>query len=230
MKIKVLRTGSTGNSYCITDKSGQSLIIEAGIPLKYVIGNSDDIVGFIYSHEHRDHAAYKEEYKKAFAFYDIKPNYEINMIGNYNILGFPVLHNIDNKGFIISNKIERKVLFFATDLIYNSMTKVFYEGLFYAMQNINIDLFCIESNYNEYEFKQAIKGDSNVFGVENHLSNYECARFISHLCNRNVVQNILLIHGSNRIGRSISGKKKPILNLIPKANILIANAGTEVIY
>jgi len=230
MRIKVLGTGSSGNGYVITDSDGESLIVEAGVQLKVVLANCENPIGFIYSHDHKDHCEYRDKYEKAIPFFDIQPNYTRNIIGNYNVIGFPVLHNVENKGFIIANRVEHKTLFFATDLIYNSMTKVYYQNLFFALKNIDIDLFCVESSYNEYEYKCAMQGDSDVFGVQNHLSNYECARFLSHLCDRNKVQNILLIHGSNRIGRSIKGKKDPILRLIPKAKITIANYGTEIIY
>lgn len=230
MRIKVLGTGSSGNGYVITDSNGDALIVEVGMKLNIALANCENPIGFIYSHEHSDHCEYKDKYEKAMPFYNIKPNYTKNIIGNYNVIGFPVLHNVDNKGFIIANKTEKKILFFATDLIYNSMTKCYYENLFFALKNINIDLLCIESSYNEYEYKCATREDDNFFGVKNHLSNYECARFASHLCDRSNIQNILLIHGSNRIGRSIKGKKEPILRLIPKAKITIANCGTEIIY
>ena len=63
--------------------------------------------------------------------------------------------------------------------------------------------------------------------LEFHLSNYECARFISHLCNRNMVQNILLIHGSNRIGRSISGKKETNFKFDTKSKYINCECGNR---
>lgn len=231
MKIKVLSTGSSGNGYLITDSTGEVLVVEAGVDINFIVGNTPySPIVFIYSHKHKDHYKYFEKYKRYFAHLSIERCYEKCNIGNYNIWSFPVLHDVENKGFIIANKVEKKVIFFATDLIYNSTAKGFYTDVFKFINGFTIDYYMIESNYNEYEFKQSLLGDGDVHGVKNHLSNYECARFLSHICNRSEVQNIMLIHGSNRIGRSIKGKKDPIKKLIPKAQIIIANKGTEVYF
>lgn len=231
MKIKVLATGSSGNGYLITDSTGEVLVVEAGVDTHFIVGNTPySPIGFIYSHKHKDHYRYFEKYKSYFSYLPTDKHYKKYNIGNYNVWSFPVLHDVENRGFIIANKVEKKVIFFATDLIYNSASKSFYTDVFKFINQFNVDYYMIESSYNEYEFRQSLQSNSDVFGVKNHLSNYECARFLSHTCNRNEVQNIMLIHGSNRIGRSIKGKKTPIKKLIPKAQIIIANKGTEVYF
>lgn len=225
MKIKVLGSGSKGNGYVFTDVAGESLIVEAGCTATSVSANSERLVGCIYSHEHNDHAGHLPAMQNIVNVYDLPEYWQKYTIGNYNVIAFPVLHNVDNKGFVIANRLEKKVVFFATDLIYNTAVKPYYSELFSFCQPLKFDLIMIESNYNEYEFKMSVQGGSDVWGAKNHLSNRECARFLSHICDRNSIQNIMLLHGSNRIGRGVKEKKDPILKLLPKAQITIANKG-----
>ena len=228
MKIKVLESGSEGNGYLLTNANGKTLLVEAGVPAKSVAANADELVGCVFSHAHTDHCGYVSQISRLCPVYETIPNEKIS-VGDFNIIAFPVLHNVENKGFIIADKVERKVVFFATDLIYNTAVKPYYLPLFEMCKSLRFDLIMLESNYNEYEFKMAVKGGSDVWGVKNHLSNRDCARFLSHICDRESVQRILLLHGSNRIGRGVREKKEPILKLIPKANITVANIGTEII-
>lgn len=227
MKIKVLNTGSKGNGYVLTDAANESLVIEAGVSAALVSANSERLVGCIYSHEHTDHCGQLAAIQNIVNVYDLPDMWQRYTIGDYNVIPFPVLHDVPNKGYIIANKVEKKVVFFATDLIYNTAVKPYYQELFKRCELLRFDLIMIESNYNEYEFKMSVQGGSDVWGAKNHLSNRECARFLSHICDRNAIQNIMLLHGSNRIGRGVKEKKDPILRLLPKAQITIANKGVS---
>ncbi len=60
MKLKCIATGSTGNCYTLTSNSGETLILDCGIPIKEIKkGLNWDItgvVGTICTHKHQDHS------------------------------------------------------------------------------------------------------------------------------------------------------------------------------
>lgn len=60
MKLKCIATGSTGNCYTLTSDSGETLILDCGIPIKEIKkGLNWDItgvVGAICTHSHQDHS------------------------------------------------------------------------------------------------------------------------------------------------------------------------------
>lgn len=60
MKLKCIATGSTGNCYTLTSDSGETLILDCGIPIKEIKKglnwNVKDVVGAICTHSHQDHS------------------------------------------------------------------------------------------------------------------------------------------------------------------------------
>ena len=60
MKLKCIATGSTGNCYLLTSSSGETLILDCGIPIKEIKKGLDwkikDVVGAICTHQHQDHS------------------------------------------------------------------------------------------------------------------------------------------------------------------------------
>ena len=60
MKLKCIATGSTGNCYTLTSESGETLILDCGIPIKEIKKglnwNVKDVVGAICTHSHQDHS------------------------------------------------------------------------------------------------------------------------------------------------------------------------------
>lgn len=56
MKLKCISSGSHGNGYVLTDKDGNSLILEAGVKLsrvkEYLDFNISNVVGVALSHAH----------------------------------------------------------------------------------------------------------------------------------------------------------------------------------
>lgn len=60
MKLKCIATGSTGNCYTLTSDSGETLILDCGIPIKEIKKGLDwnirNVVGCIVSHAHSDHS------------------------------------------------------------------------------------------------------------------------------------------------------------------------------
>lgn len=60
MKLKCIETGSSGNCYTLTSDSGETLIIDCGIPIKEIKKglnwNIKDVVGVLCTHKHLDHS------------------------------------------------------------------------------------------------------------------------------------------------------------------------------
>lgn len=69
MKLHILSSSSSGNSYALQDEQGYTLLIEAGCPLKKLVRFFDfeitKVDGLLISHEHGDHGKYAKEYSKA---------------------------------------------------------------------------------------------------------------------------------------------------------------------
>lgn len=59
MKLKCIATGSSGNCYTLTSNSGETLILDCGIPIKEIKKglnwNIKDVVGVLCTHQHSDH-------------------------------------------------------------------------------------------------------------------------------------------------------------------------------
>ena len=60
MKLKCIATGSAGNCYLLTSNSGETLILDCGIPIKEIKKGLDwnikDVVGVLCTHKHLDHS------------------------------------------------------------------------------------------------------------------------------------------------------------------------------
>ncbi len=155
MKLKVLSSGSHGNSYILQSPTG-TLIIEAGITYPSILEglsfNLGQVVGTLASHQHLDHAKALKDLTNAGI--DIYCNGEViqalNLtghrvnkveplkqftIGDFRILGFPIEHDVEGLGYLIEYMPEGYRLLFATDTYY----------LKYKFKNINC--FMLECNY-----------------------------------------------------------------------------------
>lgn len=90
MKLKCIATGSTGNCYTLTSNSGETLILDCGIPIKGIKKGLDwnirNVVGCIVSHAHSDHSKSVKDFEAmgipVFAPYrSLKPM----IIGDYKL-------------------------------------------------------------------------------------------------------------------------------------------------
>ncbi|MDR7856028.1 MBL fold metallo-hydrolase [Tissierella sp.] len=165
MKLKVLASGSKGNSYILESPTG-SLLIEAGIPWREILkGLNYDIskvVGCLVSHEHKDHSKAVDDVMKAGidvymsgGTMDLWPmfNHRMNLIrsgkqfyvDDFMILPFDVEHDAQEPlGFLIQYKPTKEKLLFITDSYYSK----------YKFKDLNYIL--IECNY----IKETL--DSNI--------------------------------------------------------------------
>lgn len=76
MKLKCISTGSSGNCYTLTSDSGETLVLDCGIPIKEIKKglnwNIKDVVGVLCTHQHLDHSKSVIELCKT-GFYTVVP-------------------------------------------------------------------------------------------------------------------------------------------------------------
>ena len=195
MKIKVLATGSSGNSYALIDEGGNALIIEAWLNPHTVLENlkNENIrkyAGWCYSHEHGDHFVY-----------NISKQYDMyfgKKISEFAVVSFPLLHDrkhpkFKNSGFVIQTRC-RKTILFATD---------FYEipeVVLCELEKISFDAILIECSYNNFIYKDF--EEEKKAQLKNHCSDDKCVDYVSRICGEKKQTQILTIHKSERGGRA----------------------------
>lgn len=67
MTLKCIGSGSSGNCYTLTSNSGETLILDCGIPIKEIKKglnwNVKDVVGVLCTHKHLDHSKSLNDFK-----------------------------------------------------------------------------------------------------------------------------------------------------------------------
>jgi Cft2 family RNA processing exonuclease len=201
MKINVIATGSAGNLYELVDKDGNSMLIEAGVPratyVKHRIGKTPPEMCII-SHSHSDHAQYKGEFQAVTPTYLAKVR---NVSEHWKAFGIGLNHgDARTATFLIKSLVEKKFLYFATDIQFDEECEQVCEVLrdFGKIEN-----FLIECNYNDYLFHLAT--DEQRLGCSRHLSDNDVVNFIRKTGAKN--PKIITIHGSNRLSADTYTKK-----------------------
>lgn len=199
MKINVIATGSAGNLYELVDNAGNSMLIEAGMPratyVKYRIGEIPPEMCII-SHGHMDHSKYKGEFEAVMPVY---LKIERNESDNWKALGLEVKHGDGTTFcFLIKSLIEDKFLFFGTDMELGD-----YPHVFSRLNDLKVENFLIECNYNDYLFHLATEEQRQ--GCIRHLSDNDVVNFIRKSGAKN--PKIVTIHGSNRLSADTYTKK-----------------------
>lgn len=208
--IKVLSSGSKGNSY-IVQAGEEILLLELGIPFKETLKglnfNLNNVVGCLISHKHKDHSqSIGQALKYGLNVYcnqDVANNFNaekrrINIIepleklkvGGFTILPFDCKHTDNdesecpNLGFLIQHKELGKILF-ATDTYY----------LKYTFSDV--DHILIECNYTEKDLEDLPSYRARV--LKSHMS-LETLKGTLKAWNLNNTKDITLIHLSEANG------------------------------
>lgn len=96
MRLHCIATGSTGNCYLLTSNSGETLILDCGIPIKEIKKGLDwnikDVVGVLCTHKHLDHSKSLDNFKKMSipVFVPYQRNYNKKNYGGFTIYPFPL--------------------------------------------------------------------------------------------------------------------------------------------
>lgn len=213
MKLKVIQTGSAGNSYLLRSRSGETLIIEAGVNIKSIKNALDfdfeNVAGCLITHEHLDHSRSAKEVltagidvwalevtheaigtvdnhrAKSFMFVNGSPIPQD--IGSFKIVPFLMKHDVPCLGFLIHHS-ECGLTAFITDSFYCPYT-------FKGLNNI-----IVEANYSKEIIKKKFENSDYMFLhnriLKSHMSIETCVDFLkaNDLTN---VNNIVLIHLSD---------------------------------
>ena len=210
MKLKVVNSNSSGNSYAL-DTGEEILLIEAGCKMADVKKSIDyrlaDVVGCIVTHEHGDHAKCAVEYarfgvnvygpealkdKKDFPYGKFMPLTEsiTKKIGSFSVTPFVNHHDVPIFGYLIYHK-DMGVMLFSTDSYKIDM----------ALTGINH--FLIEANYSDAIIKENFKqGKIDKHQVDrimlSHMSLDYCVKYLRDCQADRTARTITLCHLSER--------------------------------
>lgn len=210
MKLKVISTGSVGNSYLLIGKN-ETLLIEAGVNFKDIKKalNFDlsKVVGCIITHEHLDHCKGASEVMRAgidvycslgtlkarslgneSRAYQVKNRIAFT-VGNFKILPFNVQHDANEPlGFLIEHPECGKTLFL-TDTYYCKYT---FPGLNNILIEANFSKAIIDKKYGPESDKEFLRNRI----LQSHFSLENCKEMLS-ANDLSKVNNIVLIHLSD---------------------------------
>jgi len=239
MRFITLGSSSAGNSYILQSKSGEVLVIEAGIKLieikKAIDFDLSRISGCIASHEHTDHSGKIKEYQKAgircYLNSETKEKYFGNMnhnvfelktqeqkeIGDFLIKPFLLEHDVMNYGFLIHHH-ESGLIVFITDTHY----------CHYRFPDLNNIL--IEANYSEKIIDdKLLKGNANLFVRKRVLMSHmeiETTKGFLKANDLSKVNNIVLLHLSD--GNSDATLFKKEIKELTGKSVHVAEKGLNI--
>lgn len=238
IKLKILGSGSSGNSYALIADNGEILAIEAGCKFmdfkKMIDWKISNVVGCIVTHEHLDHARYIKDFMQSgipvYTAFEtqsaletitgertiaLSPN-KSYQISSFTVVPFNVPHDteIECYGYLIKHE-EMGKLLFLTDLEYCK----------YDFSSMKVEHIMVEANYsmdlvdrNEPNYEHRLRG---------HMSLPTALDFISTNDNPEL-RNVVLIHLSDKSADSALFKQKTEETVKYGANVYIAEKGLEV--
>lgn len=231
MKLKCIATGSTGNCYTLTSNSGETLILDCGIPIKEIKKglnwNIKDVVGVLCTHKHLDHSKSLNEFK-AMGIPIFAP-YLGNSCKSMNMGGFTVkpfdLTTIDGNwthtnadgtscpifGFLITHK-EMGRMLYITDC---ELIKWKFKGINHILLGVNYDKDLIDRD-NTGKANHVFRG---------HLSIDTACDFIK-ANHSDSLQNVIMCHLSSENADSDSFIEK-MKKVAYGANVDVAERNKE---
>lgn len=193
--IKVVASGSSGNSYII-QAGGEILLLELGIRFKSILEalnwDISHVVGALVSHKHMDHAASvknaREDYHIPVYFgEDISHGHTVSL-GSFLVKALKVPHgDCLCHAFLIAHR-DFGNLLFATDLSEFPYTV---PRVNHMMLECNYDLEVITENAMDMRFSRSHS--------ENHMSLETCIKTVGRMKSPHL-QTLTLLHISNTNG------------------------------
>lgn len=229
MKLKCIATGSTGNCYLLTSNSGETLILDCGIPIKEIKKglnwNVKDVVGAICTHSHQDHSLSVYPFRRmripVYAPYISQKPMAIGS-GAFRIQSFD-LTTVDGRwthtnadgtecpcyGFLIAHKEMGKLLYITdTELI-----KWRFKGINHILLGVNYDKDLVDKD-NDPKTRHVFRG---------HLSIDTACDFVK-ANNSDSLQNVIMCHLSSENADRDSFIEK-MKNAVNGANVDVAEQG-----
>lgn len=233
MKLKVVSSGSVGNSY-IVHNDEEALLIECGVRFKDIKQslnfNLKKVVGCLVSHSHQDHCKGVRDVVNAginvfcltetantFGFKSHRLKEVVAMtsflVGNFKVMAFPLQHDVPCLGFLVEHNDTGRFVFI-TDTYYC-------EYIFPGLHNI-----IIEANYCQRILDAKLAAGATPEFLRNrvlksHMSLATCKEFLK-ANDLKSVNNILLIHLSDsnshaeRFQREVNEQTVKTINVASK--------------
>lgn len=215
MKVNVIATGSKGNFYELIDNSGNSMLIEAGVPRQKYIKFREGINPpemCIITHAHGDHAHYANHYEMICSVHRWKQSAKSS---NFKAFGFEVKHgDILNYAYIIKLIADNDYLFFGTDMEWDD-EKI--KLITNTVKGLGVSKFLLEVNYNDYLYHLA--DEEQRRGCDRHFSDNSAIKFVKQSGSKD--PKIITIHGSDRLSAD-TYTRKIIKSRIPNAIVAVA--------
>lgn len=231
MKLKCIATGSTGNCYLLTSGSGETLILDCGMPIKEIKKGLDwnikGAVGVLCTHRHQDHSKSLNDFKAmgipVYAPYISQKPMTIGG-GDFRVQSFD-LTTIDGNwthtdadgtpcpiyGFLITHK-EMGRMLYITD---TNLIKWRFKGINHILLGVNYDKDLIDRD-NTGKANHVFRG---------HLSIDTACDFVkANYSDR--LQNVIMCHLSSKNADSDSFIEK-MKRVAYRANVDAAEAGKE---
>lgn len=209
MKVQVIASGSSGNSYILTDSNQNSLLIECGK------GTFDDalrqipdvtkIAAVIISHKHNDHYGDAEKWQKAgikvYGPDNMEHAEQFNLacagMVPFSVIPLAVEHDpgIICYGFFIRANYESKNLCFFTDCFnYSRVITALPEPLALAMVEVNHDAHLLDTGKYPAELKERVRrSHCSVQRASLAIGRAKCTRFLlTHQSENNLDQKAAL--------------------------------------
>jgi phosphoribosyl 1,2-cyclic phosphodiesterase len=229
MRLKCLGSSSAGNCYLLTSGSGETLILDCGIPIKEIKKglnwNVKDVVGTICTHHHQDHSLSVYPLRRmgipVFAPYISKKPMKIGN-GDFRVQAFD-LTTIDGSwthtnadgtpcpifGFLITHK-EMGRMLYITD---TNLIKWKFKDINHILLGVNYDKDLVDKD-NDPKTRHVFRG---------HLSIDTACDFV-RANHSDSLQNVIMCHLSaeNADSDSFIEKMKKVAG---NANVDVAAAG-----
>lgn len=234
MKLKCLGSSSAGNCYTLTSDSGETLILDCGIPIKEIKKglnwNIKDVVGVLCTHKHLDHSKSLNDFKSMgipvylpyIPYTNSKPvkmdsqNWKLQAFDLTTLDGRWTHTNADGSecpcyGFLITHPEMGKMLYI-TDA---ELIKWRFKGINHILLGTNYDKDLVNVD-NQSKANHVFRG---------HLSIDTACEFVKSN-NSNDLQNVIMCHLSSENADSDSFIEK-MKKVAKNANVDVAEPNKE---
>ena len=233
MKLKCLGSSSSGNCYLLTSDSGETLILDCGIPIKEIKKglnwNVKDVVGVLCTHKHLDHSKSVKDFE-SMGIPVCKP-YEALLMNQFLANSYFTVRTFDLTtidgswthtdangepcpiyGFLITHK-EMGRMLYITDC---EVVKWKFKGINHILLGVNYDKDLID-NEDSAKVNHVYRG---------HMSIDTACDFVK-ANNSKDLQNVIMCHLSKDNAEPDLFIKK-MQKVAPQANVYVARKGLEV--
>lgn len=217
MFLKCIATGSKGNSYILTDESGESLILDCGVKSKDIKQalNFDfsKVSGVLVTHNHKDHSLSAEELESYGLDVWMPERRNRKTFGSYAVSAFELPHGeTPCCGFYIRHINGFKMLYL-TD----------FQCCPYRFVKQEVNAILIECNWSKQYVDLTAANAKHKIG--DHASSDVCKDFI-RVNATDKLRTVILCHYSNAV--DIYAEVEEIKNIVPQTNVEYAEKGKEI--